>query len=79
MQFALSGKNMPADLKAVCERIDDYYPFLEEGKNWYWNQPFKTEKIAIPKDMSEDAIKQILEDQFNQLMTFEKQLKEKMQ
>ena len=79
MQFALSGKNMPADLKAVCERIDDYYPFLEEGKNWYWKQPFKTEKIAIPKDMSEDAIKQILEDQFNQLMTFEKQLKEKMQ
>ena len=76
MQFALSGKNMPDNLKRTCERINEHYPFMEPGEKWFWKQPFKTEAISVPLDMSDDEVIRILDAQFAQVMGFEKRLKD---
>ena len=76
MQFALSGKNMPDDLKRTCERINEHYPFMEPDEKWFWKQPFKTEAISVPLDMSDDEVLRILDAQFAQVMSFEKHLKD---
>lgn len=74
MQFALSGKNMPDNLKRTCERINEHYPFMEPDEKWFWKQPFKTEAISVPLDMSDDEVLRIIDSQFAQTMEFENKL-----
>lgn len=76
LQVALSGKHIPDDLKAICERIDKHFPSKPHYDNWYWRIPFSTERAVIPFDMKEDGIFDILDTQYEQFQTFEKQLVE---
>jgi hypothetical protein len=74
LQVALSGKHIPDDLKAICERIDKHFPSKPHHDNWYWRIPFSTERAVIPFDMKEDGIFDVLDTQYEQFQTFEKQL-----
>lgn len=74
MQLALSGKNIPADLKGICERINMYYPSKRQYENWYWRIPFWTERCVVPFEMEEEIIVKLLDAQFNTLISFEKDL-----
>ena len=74
MQLALSGKNIPADLKEICERINVYYPSKRQYENWYWRVPFNVERFVVPYDMEEEEIIKRLDEQFTELMRSEKDL-----
>lgn len=78
MQLALSAENIPDDLMEICERISKHFPPKRRKENWVWRCPFITDHIAIPEDMSDGEIVQILNEQFSQLMAFEKKLVEAM-
>ena len=62
MPLALSGKNIPADLKEVCERINVHYPSKRQYENWYWRVPFSADRIVIPYKMGEEDILKLLDD-----------------
>ena len=74
MQLALSGKNIPADLRQTCELINKYFPSKLQYENWFWRVPFKTAKIMIPYDMKKEEIFKLLENQYIDLMNCEKDL-----
>ena len=74
IQLALSGKNIPADLKEICERINIHYPSKWQYDNWNWRQPFITERFVVPFEMEEEKIIKLLDAQFQTLMSFEKDL-----
>ena len=78
MQLALSAKNIPDDLKEICERINKHFPAKQQKVNWQWRCPFITSHVTIPEDMSDEDIIQILCDQYAQLQEFEKKLVEVM-
>ena len=78
MQLALSGKNIPADLKIICEKINDHFPCNRQYENWYWRIPFSAERVVVPFDMGEGTICSSLDTQFDQLKTFETKLIEVM-
>ena len=74
MQLALSGKNIPADLKEICERINVQYPSKRQYENWYWRIPFSADRFVVPYDMAEEEIIKQLDAQFAVLMGYEKDL-----
>ena len=74
MQLALSAKNIPDDLKEICEKINEHFPAKQQKVNWQWRCPFITSHVTISEDMSDEDIIQILNDQYAQLQEFEKRL-----
>lgn len=78
MQLALSAKNIPDDLKEICERINTHFPSKQQKENWQWRCPFITSHVSIPEDMADDDIIKVLSDQYAQLQEFEKKLVEAM-
>ena len=74
MQLALSGKNIPEDLRETCELINVHYPSKRQYENWYWRVPFSAERIVVPYEMEEEEIFKLLDAQFETLMNCEKDL-----
>lgn len=78
MQLALSAKNIPDDLKEICEKINEHFPSKQQKVNWQWRCPFITRHVTIPADMPDEDIIQVLNGQYIQLQEFEKKLIEAM-
>ena len=78
MQLALSAKNIPDDLKEICEMIYEHFPSKQQKANWQWRSPFVTSRVTIPEDMSDEDILKVLSDQYAQIQDFEKKLVEAM-
>ncbi len=74
MQLALSAKNIPDNLKEICERINTHFPSKQQKENWQWRCPFITSHVSIPEDMADEDIIKVLSDQYAQLQEFEKKL-----
>ncbi len=74
MQLALSGKNIPADLKEICEKINEHYPSKRQSENWQWRVPFSADRVVIPYGMGDEDILKKLDQQYAKIMAFEKDL-----
>ena len=73
LKMALSGENIPDDLKAICEIITEHFPLRVMRKNWKWRVPFSTERVDVSKLTDEEVI-DILNDLYAEIMQFEKQV-----
>jgi hypothetical protein len=71
MQLALSGNNIPDDLREICERLNKHILLKKLKANWLWFCPFITSHVSIPENMSDEDILVILNDQYIQLRDFE--------
>lgn len=74
MQLALSGTNLPDNLREISNRITQHFPTRTKKSDWEWKCPFVTPYIDIPEDMSDEEIYSVLDDQYDQLMGFERNL-----
>lgn len=77
LKMALSGENIPDDLKAICEIITEHFPLRVMRKNWKWRVPFSTKRVDVSKSTDEEVIC-ILNDLYAEVMQFEKQLVDAM-
>ena len=73
LKMALSGENIPDDLKAICEIITEHFPLRVMRKNWKWRVPFSTKRVDVSKSTDEEVIC-ILNDLYAEIMQFEKQV-----
>ena len=73
LKMALSGKNIPDDLKAICEIITEHSPLRVTRKNWKWRVQFSTKSVDVTNSTDEEVIC-ILNDLYAEAMQFEKQL-----
>ena len=73
LKMALSAKNIPDDLKAICEIITEHFPSRMMRENWKWRTPFSTKRVDVSKSTDEEVIC-ILNDLYAEAMQFEKQL-----
>jgi hypothetical protein len=74
MQLALSGNNLPDNLRDISNRIIQHFPTRGKKPDWEWKCPFVTPYTDIPEDMSDEEIYSVLDDQYDQLMGFESKL-----
>ena len=76
MQFALSGKNLPSDLREICNMINEHFPSRKQIEDWQWRCPYVTKRIKLdPMTTKADLIK-YLEELYSLTMDFEKRMLE---
>ena len=61
IQISFSSKNIPDDLRAICDEINKHYPSRQQKVNWQWRLPFKTKTSKIDFETSEEKIHELLD------------------
>ncbi len=76
MQFSVSSRDIPDDLRDICDRINRVYPSRMQKTNWQWRTPFTTKhsKIGDDKEFSEEKIFEQLTKHFEEIKRFETKL-----
>ena len=78
IQFALSGENLPDDLKVICERINEKFPSRVQKTDWKWRCPFVSERVMLTEKMSKEDIVNILNKLYAQTKRFENNMVSEM-
>lgn len=78
IQFAISSKNITDNFRAVCDRINEFYPAKMGKENWQWRTPFKTRMITFGEKLSKEEIFAGLDECLVEIRQFEANLKEKL-
>ena len=79
MCLAVSGKDIPDNLYEICERINDHFPFSKRLRSdFVYRHTLQTGTSDVSDSPSEEEVFGILNQQFEKLMTMEKQLVEKL-
>lgn len=78
IQFALSAKNMPDDLRKICDEINVHYPSGRQKENWQWRTVKITSTSKINQDTSEEKIFGLLDKQLEEIKAFESELLAKL-
>ena len=73
-QFVLSSKDLPSDLRTVCDRINKVYPAKQQKDNWQWRTPFSTRRTKVDEELSQETIFEHLNKRFEELHAFETKL-----
>ena len=78
IQISISSSNITEEFRAVCDRINEFYPVKKGKIDWQWRVPFKTKAIAIGEELSKEAIFADLDDCLKEILAFETDLKQKL-
>lgn len=78
IQLPVSSKNIPADLREVCEQINKYFPSRQQKTNWQWRTHFSSRHAKTDDELSEEKIFDQLTKRFEEVKAFEMRLVEKL-
>ena len=78
IQISFSSKNIPDDLRAICDEINKHYPSRQQKANWQWRLPFKTKTSKIDFETTEEKIHELLNKKLEEIKAFEAALSAKM-
>ncbi len=75
VQLVLSAKNIPDDLREVCNKINEHFPSRQQKENWQWRTPFTTKHSKVVEELSEDKIFEQLNKKLDEIKAFEEKLR----
>lgn len=78
IQISFSAKNIPDNLREICDEINIHYPARHQKVNWQWRLPFRTRTSKINLDTPEEKIYELLNKKLEEVKAFEKSLWTKM-
>lgn len=78
VQMAINSLNITEEFRAVCDKIQEYYPASNKKEDWDYRVPFKTKPILFD-DLTREKLFDYLDDCMNKIKTFEKDLKLKIE
>ena len=75
IQFALSSKDIPSDLRAICDQINTLFPSRQQKVNWQWRTCYTTRHCKVDEESSEEKVFEQLNKRFEEIKAFEAKLK----
>lgn len=78
IQLSISSKNITEEFRAICDRINQFYPAKMGKVDWQWRIPFKTSTIVLDDQLNKDVIFAKLDACMAEIETFESDLAEKI-
>ena len=79
VQLSLSSKDIPDELRDMCDRINEHYPARQKKVNWQWRSPFSTKHSKVEEEMSEEKIFEQLDKKLSEIFAFEEKLTKLLQ
>ncbi len=75
IQFCVSSKDIPDDLRAICDRINEKFPSKQNKVNWQWRTHYSTKAPSrVGDEINIDKIYEQLDKKLEELKAFEKEL-----
>lgn len=78
IQLSISSPNITDEFRAVCDKINKFYPAKTGKEEWLWRISFRTSNISIPEDLPKDAIFISLDSCMDETLAFEADLTTKI-
>ena len=79
IQLAVSSRDIPSDLREVCERINKFSPSRLQRDNWQWRTHFSSKHVKVEGELSEDRVFEQLNKRFEEVKAFEQKLLERFE
>ena len=76
--LTLSSRNIPEDLRKICDEINVHYPSRQQKANWQWRTPFRTKVSKIDQDTGEEKLYELLNKKLDEIKAFEITLRSKL-
>ena len=73
-QFDLNGKNIPDDLRKICDHLNMINPSKINKENWQWRTLYKTRKFKVDDELTQETISEQLLKRFEDIKSFETKL-----
>lgn len=77
IQLSFSSRNITDEQRERLNRINELTS-RHQGKNWQWWIAYKTEKISLPEDLSENQIFHSLDEAMEKVFKFETEVKQRL-
>ena len=74
IQLSISAQNITDEFRAVCDRINQFYPAKADKEEWQYRLPFRTKTFAIEEVLSKEAIFASLDSCLDEILAFEADL-----
>ena len=78
IKMTINARNIPEDFRAICDRINEFYPAKFGVEDWQWRTVFRTSKIDIGGELSKEKIFAGLDGCLKEIRAFEQDLKQKL-
>lgn len=79
IQLAINSKGIPDDFRAICDRINEFYPVRSNKEEWNYRIPFSTKSVELPETLDRTTIYEKLNECLEEILAFEADLKEKLE
>lgn len=76
IQLSVSSKSIPENLRAVCDRINEFFPARQKKKNWQWRTHFSSHHAKVDEELSKEKVYEQLDKRFEEARAFESKLLE---
>ena len=74
IKLSFSSRNLSEEQLNICSEVSKYVDTQPAKEKWQWWGVYKTEKIAIPDNLSEEIIFGGLDKALDKVLAFEKEL-----
>ncbi len=74
IQFALNSTDIPADLRVICDRINEHFPSRQQKVNWIFRTHFTSKHYKASDELSDEKVFKQLNKQFEEIKSFEREL-----
>lgn len=78
IQLSFSSKDIPDELREICDRINEFYPARQKKANWQWRTPVSTKHSKVEDELSEEKIFEMLDKKLSEIKAFEEKLKKQI-
>lgn len=78
VQLSISSHNITDEFRAICDKINEFYPAKMGKEEWQYRLPFRTKSFVIGDTLSKEAIFASLDACFEEILAFEADLAEKI-
>lgn len=78
IQLAISSKNITDDFRAICDKLNEYYPAKMGKEDWQWRIPFKTTTFDLDANLDKAAVMSKLDNALQEILAFEADLTSKL-
>lgn len=78
IKFVINARNIPDSFRALCEKVNEFYPAPIQVKDWQWRTHFHTSTFRLPDPLDRAALLSGVEQLLQEVFAFEIDLKAKI-
>ena len=78
LQLAINSKGITDEYRAICDKIQQFYPSRANTENWNYRLPFTTKSMSVEENTTKEELFRYLDSAWDEALSFEQSLTQKL-